>query len=54
LNAIPLDQILFTQSASGFSLVAPPPTITDLSTTGVLEMHYNYTPAAAAVPKRAH
>jgi hypothetical protein len=46
----PIDEIHLVQSASATALGAPPPVVATFNTSAVMEIRYNYTPAAQAVP----
>ena len=46
----PIDEIHLVQVASATAVGAPPPVIASFNTNAVMEIRYNYTPVAAAIP----
>jgi hypothetical protein len=46
----PIDEIDLLQVASSTAFGGPPPTVSTFNTSAVMEIRYNYTPVAAAVP----
>ena len=46
----PIDEIHLVQAASATAIGASPPVIANFNTNAVMEIRYNYTPVAAAVP----